>query len=88
MARQDLVALFDIARILPDEQRLEVLQRADNGTRLPFQRRLTPAKQTGLVGFDPNENPVAHFRIADQRLDGRNFHWSSQTCRLFSRHYV
>ena len=39
--------------------------RADDGARLPFQRRLAPAEQAGLVGLDPDEHPVAHFRVAD-----------------------
>ena len=68
VARHDLVALLDVAGVLPDQQRLEVFEGADDGARLPFQRRLAPAEQAGLVGLDPHEHPVAHFRVADPRL--------------------
>src|SRR5258708_155629 len=33
---------FDIARITADDERSQVLDRADDGARLPFERRLAP----------------------------------------------
>ena len=72
--RHDLVALLDVAGILPDQQRLEIFERADDGAGLPFERRLAPAEQAGLVGLDPHEHPVAHFRVADARRDRGDLH--------------
>jgi hypothetical protein len=63
--------LLDVARIAPDEQRLQILDRADDGPRLPFKRRLAPANEARLIGLDAHEHPVAHFGVHDARLDGR-----------------
>ena len=40
--------LFDVARIAADDQRDEILHRADDRMGLPFQRRLAPAVKAGL----------------------------------------
>ena len=53
----------------PIEQLREVLDRAHDLRRVPFERRLTPAEQPRLIGEDLDENPVPHARVADERLD-------------------
>ena len=74
VTRHDLVALLDVTGILPDQQGLEIFERADDGACLPFERGLAPAEQAGLVGLDPHEHPVAHFCVADPRRDRGYFH--------------
>ncbi len=59
----DADGLLDVARVAPDQQRRQVLDGADHGARLPFERRLAPAEQARIVGLDPHEHPVAHLGI-------------------------
>src|SRR4029079_18696502 len=66
---EDLRAVFDVARVLIDEERREVFDGADHRARLPFERGLPPAEEARFVGVDPDEDPVAHFRVADARRD-------------------
>ena len=61
-------------RVLADDQLRDVLDRADDGARVPLERRLAPAVQPGLVGDDLDEDPVAHPGMADVRLDGGDLH--------------
>ena len=84
VAGQDLVALLDVARILADQQRLEVLDGADDRARLPFQRGLAPPDEPGHVRLDADEHPVAHFGIADDRADPRDTHDDSSLFVVFS----
>ena len=71
--------------ILADEQRLQVLDRADDAARVPFERRLAPAEEAGLVGQDLDEDPVAHPRVADVRFDGGDLHRASSRTRRCRR---
>jgi hypothetical protein len=70
MLAQDADGLLDVARIGADQQRLEILDRADHGLGLPFERRLAPAIEARHVGLDLDENPVAHLRVHDAGPDG------------------
>ena len=64
--------------ILAQDHRREVLDRADHGARLPFQRGLAPAMQSRLIGFNLNEHPVAHLGVDDDGFDGGDFHRSAK----------
>ena len=66
--------LLDVARIAADQQRREILDGADDGARLPFERRLAPAVEARLVGLDAHEDPVAHLGIDDAGADVDDFH--------------
>ena len=74
---QHLLALLDVARVLPDEERGEIVNRTDDGPRLPLERRLAPADKAGLVRLDPDEHPIAHLRVADAGGDRRDLQASS-----------
>ena len=74
LAEHHLPEVLDPRRVLADEQLGEVLDRADDAARVPLERRLAPAVQAGLVGDDADEDPVAHARVADVRLDGGDLH--------------
>ena len=76
--RQDLVALLDIAGILPDQQRLEILDGADHGPRLPFQRGFAPAKKPGLVRLDRTKTQLRISALQTCVADGRDLHQSSR----------
>ena len=58
----------------PMSSGFEILDGADDGAGLPFQRRLAPAEQAGLIGLDADEHPVAHLGVHHARLDGRYAH--------------
>ena len=55
----------------------EVLDRADDRPRVPFERRLAPAEQAVLIGEDLDEHPVPHPGVADVRFDAGDFHGQS-----------
>ena len=74
LAVHHLPEVLDPRRVFADEQLGEVFDRADDGARVPFERRLAPAPQPGLVGQDFDEDPVAHPRVADERFDGGDLH--------------
>ncbi len=59
----DANKLLDIARIAMKHERLEIFYGADHGAGLPFERSLTPAIQSGDIGINPHEDPVAHLRV-------------------------
>ena len=69
-----LPQVLDSRGILADDQLREVLDRSDDGARVPLERRLAPAVEAGLVRHDPDEDPVAHPCVADVRLDRRDLH--------------
>ena len=52
----------------------DVLDRADDAARVPFERGLAPAEEAGLIGDDFDEHPVPHPGVADERFDGGDFH--------------
>ena len=53
LAVHHLPEVLDPRRVFADEQLGEVLDRADDGARVPFERRLAPAEQPVLVGERP-----------------------------------
>ena len=69
-----LPQVLDSRGVLADDQLREVLDRSDDGARVPLERRLAPPVEAGLVRHDPDEDPVAHPRVADVRLDRRDLH--------------
>ena len=52
----------------------DVLDRPDDGPRVPFERGLAPAEQPVLIGDDLHEHPVPHPGVADVRLDASDLH--------------
>ncbi len=66
--------MLDVSRVFSDEHRREILDGADDGAGLPFQRRLAPAEQAVLVGEDLHEDPIAHLRVDDDCSYGCDFH--------------
>ena len=66
-----LPQVLDPRRVLADDQLGEVLDGAHDGACVPLERGLAPAVETGLVRQDADEDPVAHARVADVRLDRR-----------------
>src|SRR5262245_11127666 len=74
MTRHHLRTMLDVARIEPDEHRLDVLDGADHCARFELERRLTPTDEARLVGLDSNEDPVAELRVADACGDGGDLH--------------
>ena len=74
LAIHHLPEMFDARRILPDEELREILDRAHDGARVPFEGRLAPAEQAGLVGLDLDEDPVSHPGMADEGSNGGDFH--------------
>ena len=74
LAVHHLPQVLDPRRVLADDQLREVLDRADDGARVPLERRLAPAVEAGLVGEDLDEDPVAHPRVADVRFDRGDLH--------------
>src|SRR5690606_700642 len=61
--------VLDAGRVLADHEGLQVLDGRADGARLPFERRLAPAMQAGLVGQDLDEDPVAMDRVDDDRTN-------------------
>src|SRR5664279_145555 len=76
LAEHHLPQILDARRIFADEQRRQVLDRADDAPRVPLQRRLAPPPQPGLIGQDFDKDPIAHPRIADMRFNAGDFHAS------------
>jgi hypothetical protein len=74
LAVHHLPQVLDARRILADQQRRKVLDRADDAARVPLERRLAPAVQARLVGMDLDENSVAHPRVADDGFDLGDLH--------------
>ena len=74
LAEHHLPQVLDARGVLADDQLREVLDRSDDGARVPLERRLAPAVEAGLVRHDPDEDPVAHPCVADVRLDRRDLH--------------
>src|SRR4051812_18026033 len=60
LAVHHLPKMLDPRRILTDDQLGEVLDRTDNRSRVPFERRFAPAEQAILVGEDFDKDPVPH----------------------------
>src|SRR5690606_8391455 len=60
--------------ILAGQQRRQILDTSDYAPGVPFQRRVSPAVKSGLIGEHFNENPIAHPRMADVGFDCGDFH--------------
>ena len=74
LAVHHLPEVLDPRRVFADDQLREVFDRADDGPRVPFERRLAPAEQAVLIGDDLDEHPVPHPGVADVRLDACDLH--------------
>ncbi len=76
MAIELLIEMLDVARILADQHRSEIFDRAGYRPGLPLQRGLSPAKQTRLVGDDLYKHPIPHLCVDDDGLNISDFHSS------------
>src|SRR5579872_148160 len=65
---------LDVTWIASDHQRRYVLDCGRDRSRLPFERRLSPAEEPGLIGVDAHEDPISHLGMDDHRADFCNFH--------------
>src|SRR5688572_4263480 len=74
LAIHHLPQVLDARWVFTDEQLRQIFNRAHNGARVPFERGLTPTPKAGLIGQHFDENPVAHARVANVRLDFSDFH--------------
>ena len=74
LAEHHLPEVLDPRGIFADQQRGDVLDRADHGAGVPFERGFAPAPQAGLVGEHFDEHPVPHPGVADEGFDGGDFH--------------
>src|SRR5439155_4722507 len=74
LAIHHLPEVLDARGIFAHPQRHNVLDRTDDAARVPLQRRLAPAVESGLIGQDLDEDPVAHARVTDEGFNGSNFH--------------
>jgi hypothetical protein len=61
--------VLDPRGIFAENERLEIVERAHYGSRLPLERRFAPTGEPWLVGFDVNEDPVAHLGIHNDAAD-------------------
>ncbi len=68
--------VLDAGWVLADDHRRDVLDRADDGPGLPFQRRLAPAVEAGLIGEHLYEHPVSLDGIDDMGFDAGDFQFS------------
>ena len=69
-----LPEMLDTERIRAEDQRREILDRADDGAGLEFKRRLAEPVKTRFVRLDPDKYPVAQLRVDDDGLDGGDLH--------------
>ena len=74
LAIHHLPQVLDPRRVLADDERREILDRADDSPCVPLERGLAPTVEAVLVGQHLHEDPVAHARMADVRLDLRDPH--------------
>ncbi len=66
--------MLDAARVLAHDHRLHVLNAADHGARLAFQRGLAPAHQARLIGLNLDEHNNAMAAIGHDRGNACDFH--------------
>src|ERR1700688_1683569 len=69
-----LPKVLDAAGVLTHEGGPQILHGADDGPRVPLERRVAPTDEPGLIGFDLDENPVAHPGVANEGFDCGNIH--------------
>jgi hypothetical protein len=74
LAEHHLPEVFDASGILANQKDSNIFQRTDDSARMPFERRLTPADEAGLIRLHFDEYPIAHPRIANHRFDCSNLH--------------
>ena len=74
MPGQDLKTLLDVARITAQDQGREIVDRPDDGTRLPFERRLAPTDESRNISFNAHEDPVPHRSVTYNRADPSDSH--------------
>ena len=74
LAIHHLPQVFNPTRIFTDQQFAQILNRPDDRTRVPFQSRLTPTKQSRLIREHFDKNPIPHPSMTDLRFDTGDFH--------------
>ena len=76
LAKHHLPEVLDAGGVFADDQFGEVFDRGDNAAGMPFEGRLAPAEQAGLIGEHLDEDPVPHAGIADEGFDLGDLHGS------------
>ena len=69
-----LVEVLDACWVFAEKHGYEIFDRAHHAARFPFERRLAPSIEPGLIRLHAHEDPVAHLRIADDSTDSGNLH--------------
>ena len=74
LAIHGLPDMFNAAGILSHHQLGEILDGSHDTSGVPFQRGLSPAIKSWLVGEDLDENPVSHAGMTDVGFNGGYAH--------------
>jgi len=86
LADHHLPEVLDPRGIFADDEFGEILDGPNDAAGVPFERRLTPAPESRLVGDDLHEHPVPHSGMADMGIDAANFHVDESIPRKPSCH--
>ena len=74
LAIHHLPEMLDPPGIFANEQAGNILDRSDHAFSMPFQRRLAPTVEAGLIGEDFDEDPIPHPCMTDVSFDSGYFH--------------
>ena len=80
LAIHHLPEMLNACWIFSDEKLRNVFDRSNHTSRVPFQSRLAPAKQTILVRHDFDKDPVSHASVTDESFDPGYLHGMSKLC--------
>ncbi len=69
LAVHHLPEMLDACRIFADKKLGKIFDGANDRASVPFEGGFTPSPETGLIGNDLDENPIAHPRVANERLN-------------------
>lgn len=72
-----LPEVLDPRGVFSDDEFGEVFNGTDDAAGVPFEGRLPPAEQAGLIGEDFDEHPVPHAGMADECFDAGDLHAAS-----------
>jgi hypothetical protein len=70
-----LPQMLDASGIFANQQLRHVLDRTDDASSMPFQRRFAPAKQARLVRKNFYKDPIAHTGMTNKRFDCSDLHF-------------